>query len=80
MSKSLDRFTLGLMRAFERRRAIQQRAKQYIQTTKQIETILVSATTAKQSAEKLNDEVYKESLLSKMRVRLAQMKANDNSQ
>ncbi|NMZ78969.1 hypothetical protein [Pseudomonas mandelii] len=77
MSKSLDRFTLGLMRAFERRLAMQQQTKECTQTTQQIDSSVVSATATKQPAKKL-DEVYKESLLSKMRVRLSQMKANDS--
>ncbi|WP_178113194.1 MULTISPECIES: hypothetical protein [unclassified Pseudomonas] len=58
---------------------MQQQAKECTQTTQQIDTSVVSATATKQPAKKL-DEAYKESLLSKMRVRLAQMKANDNSQ
>jgi hypothetical protein len=59
---------------------MQQQTKECTQTTHQIDTSFVSATTTKQPAKKLDDEVYKESLLSKMRVRLAQMKENDNNQ
>ncbi|WP_445177708.1 hypothetical protein [Pseudomonas sp. McL0111] len=77
---NLDHFTQGLTKAFERRRAMQQQAKECTQPTQQLDTSIVSATATKQPAKKPDDEVYKESLLSKMRVRLAQMKANDNSQ
>lgn len=77
--RSSDHISRGLIRAFERRRAMQQQVKECTQTTQQIDTSVVSATATKQPAKNL-DEVYKESLLSKMRVRLAQMKANYNSQ
>ncbi|MDT3314131.1 hypothetical protein QZR14_22445 [Pseudomonas sp. rhizo66] len=78
MSMKFDYFYRGITRA-ERRRAMQQQAKHYTQTTQQIDTSVVSATTAKQSDKKLNDQVYKESLLSKMRERLAQIKADDKN-
>lgn len=80
MSTKFDYFFRGFTRAFERQRTMQQQAKHYIQTTQQIDTNVVSATATKQPDKKLDDQAYKEFLLSKMRVRLAQMKADDKNQ
>lgn len=79
MSASPDYFSRGIARAFERRRAMQQQAKECTQATQQTDTAIINTIT-KQSAKKLDGDAYKESLLCKMRERLAQMKADDNNQ
>ena len=71
---SLDYFTAGLAKSFERR-AKKQPTKQHTQKVAgNVVTSYINTTTI------LSDEAYKSSLLCKMRLRLAQMKANDNSQ
>lgn len=77
MSTSFSYFSNGIAKAYERR-AMQQHKKEYAQSAQQIDTAIINTIT-KQSAKKIDGDAYKESLLCKMRKRLAQMKADDNN-
>lgn len=72
MSNSLDRFTLGLTRAFERRRAMQQQTKQHLEQVVQVQSADSVAgdantiTTVNNTITKLSEEQYKQTIVQTM--------------
>ncbi|MHC8343231.1 hypothetical protein [Pseudomonas sp. RT6P73] len=59
MSASLDYFSRGLTRAFERRK-MQQQTNQHAQTVQKVDSDAISTTTS------ISDEQYKQTIVNKM--------------
>ncbi|WP_312830591.1 hypothetical protein [Pseudomonas rhodesiae] len=79
-SSSLDYFTAGLAKAFERRRAMQQQTKQHlvqVQSADGVEGDANTITTFNNTITKLSEEQYKQTIVNTM-IALTHKRKNEN--